>query len=82
MSVPSSSKAAHNYPHIGDINTSDELKSTLLMRKPVPFHDSLILRNSPHKVPITVRGKTFVITEFKPKISPRGRKKMSFTAIE
>lgn len=48
---------------------------SLKQRRPIPFRDGLVVRSSAKKTVVTVNGKSFTITEFKPRISPRGRKK-------
>jgi len=48
----------------------------------IPFADALVVRSTARKRPITVNGKTFVITEYKPRISTRGRKKLGASTKE
>jgi hypothetical protein len=47
------------------------------MRRRKTFRDSLVVRSSAKRTIVTVDGKNFTITEFKPRISSRGRKKLS-----
>jgi len=54
----------------------NKMSSRMMRRRPNPFRESLVVRSTVKKRPITVNGVTFTITEFKPRISPRGRKKL------
>jgi hypothetical protein len=53
---------------------------SLLKRRPIPFRDALVVRSSAKKTIVTVDGHNYTIVEFKPRISPRGRKKGSVNA--
>uniref|UniRef100_A0A1I8BI06 Uncharacterized protein n=1 Tax=Meloidogyne hapla TaxID=6305 RepID=A0A1I8BI06_MELHA len=47
-----------------------------LLHRRMTFRDSLVVRSSAKKTVVTVDGRNFTITEFKPRISSRGRKKL------
>nr|CAD2201592.1 unnamed protein product [Meloidogyne enterolobii] len=58
----------------GSYSNGGKQQNSLLHRR-MTFRDSLVVRSSAKKTIVTVGGKNFTITEFKPRISSRGRKK-------
>nr|CAD2201426.1 unnamed protein product [Meloidogyne enterolobii] len=58
----------------GSYSNGGKQQNSLLHRR-MTFRDSLVVRSSAKKTIVTVDGKNFTITEFKPRISSRGRKK-------
>ncbi|KAI1716294.1 zn-finger in ran binding protein and others domain-containing protein [Ditylenchus destructor] len=70
-SIPGTSHSAQQ-PTTSNVN---KFNSQLLKRRPVQFRDAMVVRSAAKKKLITVNGSTFTITEYKARISPRGRKK-------
>lgn len=60
---------------------SNKIDANILKRKMIPFRDAIVVRSTAKKRVITLNNLSFIITEFKPRISPRGRKKLSTTSI-
>lgn len=76
MSGATSSKSAVRPPKPGGQS------SRVFKRRPVPFKESLVVRSSPKKRQVTASGVTLTITEFKPRSSARGRKRLSEAASQ
>ncbi|KAL3104110.1 hypothetical protein niasHS_002137 [Heterodera schachtii] len=59
----------------GGLSNKQQSKLTI-RRRPVPFRDALVVRSAAKKMVVNVNGVSFTVTEFKPRTSPRGRKKL------
>uniref|UniRef100_A0A183BSE8 RanBP2-type domain-containing protein n=2 Tax=Globodera pallida TaxID=36090 RepID=A0A183BSE8_GLOPA len=55
---------------------SQKQSKSLIRRRPISFRDALVVRSAAKKMVVTVNGVSFTVTEFKPRTSPRGRKKL------
>lgn len=62
-------------------STPNKIDVKILKRKLIPFRDAIVVRSTAKKRAITLNNVSFTITEFKPRISPRGRKKLPTSSV-